>query len=63
MFNVKNKKSEVKQVGEVETVHCPQRNVQHVFAFWTVKCTVLSALETKLKIEVCVQYRCTFFVQ
>jgi len=33
MFNVKNKKSEVKQVGEVETVHCPQRNVQHVFAF------------------------------
>jgi len=24
---------------------------------------VLSALETKLKIEVCVQYRCTFFVQ
>jgi len=61
LINVKNKKSEVKQVANLK--QCIVHSTTHdIYSHFKLKRTVLSASEIKIKSEACIQYRCTFFL-
>ena len=61
LIDVKKTKCEVKQVTKLK--QCVVRSGTYgIYLHFKLKCTVLSASEYKLKFEVRVQYRCTFFV-